>query len=313
VAAEPEELARRSSRLWRQLRTNPGFWIGLICVAVLVVAALAAPWLAARDPIVSIRGTGLSATGAPMGPSAEFWFGTDRLGRDYFSRMLHGARTSLTVALGANLAAAIIGTAVGAVAAYAGTPRLGLRFGRRQFTLAIPAEALLMRVTDALLALPAILFAIALAAVLGPSLLLLFAIIAALLWTTTARIVFNQVRVVLARDFIEAARAIGVRGSRILWRHVIPHVIPVMVVYTTLGIAVVILFEATLSFLGVGVPPPAPSWGSMIAEHATYYRTDPRLLLLPGGAIAVSVLAFSLLGDAVRDALDPRLTAGPIG
>lgn len=307
--AEHEAELAASSRVWRHLRRNPAFWIGLAAATVLILLAIGAHWVARYDPNFAIRGSGLTADGRPVGPSGEFWLGTDRLGRDYLSRLVHGARTSLLVALGANAVASIIGTAVGAVAAYAGAPRLRVSAFGRDVVFFVPVEALLMRLTDTLLSLPALLLAIALAALLGPSLLLLSIVIAGLLWTTTSRIVFSQVRVILAHDFIEAARALGASWWRVLMRHVLPHLIPILVVYATLGIAVVVLFESTLSFLGAGVPPPAASWGTMIAEHASYYRSDPRLLILPGGAIAVTVLAFNLLGDALRDALDPRVSS----
>jgi peptide/nickel transport system permease protein len=297
------------SRVWQHLRRSTAFWVGAVATVAIVALALGADWVARYDPNFAIRGPGLTSDGRPVGPSGEFWLGTDRLGRDYLSRLLHGARTSLLVALGANLVAAVIGTIVGATAAYAGSPRFELRVRRRTVMVTIPVEAILMRLTDALLSLPLLLLAIALAALLGPSLALLTIVIAALWWTTTARIVFNQVRVILSQDFIEAARAIGAGPWRILIAHVLPHLVPIVLVYATLGMAAAILFESTLSFLGAGVPPPAASWGTMIAEHASYYRSDPRLLVLPGAAIAVTVLAFNLLGDAMHDALDPRVAS----
>jgi peptide/nickel transport system permease protein len=307
--AEHEVEIAAASRVWRHLRGNPAFWIGLTAATALIVVAIGAHWVARYDPNFAVRGSGLTADGRPVGPSAEFWLGTDRLGRDYLSRLVHGARTSLLVALGANAVASVIGTAVGATAAYAGAPRVRILAFGRQFVFFVPVEALLMRLTDALLSLPVLLLAIALAALLGPSLLLLSAVIAGLLWTTTSRIVFSQVRVILAHEFIDAARALGAGWWRLLMRHVLPHLIPVLIVYATLGIAAVVLFESALSFLGAGVPPPAASWGTMLAEHASYFRSDPRLLILPGAAIAATVLAFNLLGDALRDAVDPRVSS----
>ncbi len=163
-----------------------------------------------------------------------------------------------------------------------------------------------MRLTDVVLAFPALLVAIALVAIIGPSLGLVILVIAAVLWTATARIMYNTSLVVLSSDFVVAATAIGVSDRRMIGRHLLPHLVPLIIVYATLGIAAAILFEATLSFLGVGVPPPAPSWGGMIIEHVGYYRTDPRVVALPGLAIMVTILAFNLLGDALADALDPR-------
>lgn len=297
----------RGSPAWRHLRRNPAFWIGAIAVILIVAAAAAAPIIAPYDPNFAIRETGL-VNGQPVGPTAEFWLGTDRLGRDYLSRLLHGARTSLLVALSATTVAAVLGTTVGMVAAVAGTRRVRIG-GSRGFEIVIPVEAALMRLTDAFLSFPTLLLAIALAALFGASLLLLSVVIAGLLWTTTARVIFSQTRGILTLDFIEASRALGVGQRRLLTRHVLPHLLPLVVVYTTLGIAAVVLFESTLSFLGAGVPPPAASWGTMIAEHGSYYRTDPRLLILPGAAIVVTTLAFNLLGDALGDALDPRLSS----
>ena len=153
---------------------------------------------------------------------------------------------------------------------------------------------------------PRSLVAIALVAIVGPSLGLVIVVIAAILWTATARIMYSTSLVVLSSDFVVAATAIGVSDARMIIRHVLPHLVPLIIVYATLGIASAILFEATLSFLGVGVPPPAASWGGMIIDHVGYYRTDPRVVALPGLAIMATILAFNLLGDALADALDPR-------
>ncbi|MDQ2689842.1 MAG: ABC transporter permease [Chloroflexota bacterium] len=295
-------LAGSSARTWRVLRSDPSFWIGAAVVSILVLLAAAADLVAPYDPNLAIRGSGLTPAGDPVGPSAEFWLGTDRLGRDYLSRLLHGARTSLTVGIGANVIATLLGTIVGSLAAFVGTRSVGI--GRSRLTISV--EAILMRFTDVVLSLPALLLAIALVAVIGPSLLLVVIVIGGLLWTTTARIVYNRMRLLRELEFVVAARALGASNFRILWRHVLPHVVSLIVVYATLGIAGAVLFEAGLSFLGVGVPPPSASWGVMISEHASYFRTDPRLLALPGLAIMLTVLAFNLFGDALRDALDPH-------
>ena len=294
------------SRVWRALRRDGSFWAGATVIVLLLVLAAGANVIAPYDPNFAIRGSGLTPAGDPVGPSAEFWLGTDRLGRDYWSRLLHGARTSLTVGIGANLVATIVGTIVGSVAAFAGSPIIRLGVARRSKAFTFPIEAILMRITDVVLSLPVLLLAIALVAIMGPSLLLVVLVIGGLLWTTTARIVYSRMRVLRELEFVVAARSVGVSSYRILWRHVMPNVVSLIVVYATLGIAAAVLFEASLSFLGVGVPPPAASWGVMISEHASYYRTDPRLLVLPGAAIMLTVLSFNLLGDALRDALDPH-------
>lgn len=300
------DLVSAPSRIWRELRGDASFWAGAIVVVLLLVLAAGADVVAPYNPNFAIRGSGLTPAGDPVGPSAEFWLGTDRLGRDYWSRLLHGARTSLTVGIGANLVATVLGTIIGSVAAFAGSPtlRIGLRGRGRRFSL--PIETILMRFTDVVLSLPVLLLAIALVAIIGPSLLLVVVVIGGLLWTSTARIVYGRMRLLRELEFVVAARALGASSYRILWRHVLPHVVSLIVVYATLGIAAAVLFEAALSFLGVGVPPPAASWGVMISEHASYYRTDPRLLVLPGAAIMLTVLSFNLLGDALRDALDPH-------
>lgn len=307
IGAETDEglevdLVSAPARIWSQLRADASFWAGAVVVAALIGLAAGANLIAPYDPNFAIRGTGLMPNGDPVGPSAEFLLGTDRLGRDYWSRLLHGARTSLTVGIGANLVATILGTLVGSVAAFAGTVTVSI--GRRR--IGIPVEIILMRLTDVVLSLPALLLAIALVAIIGPSLLLVVVVIGGLAWTVTARVVYGRMRLLRELEFVVAARALGASGYRILWRHVLPHVVSLIVVYATLGIAGAVLFEAILSFLGVGVPPPAASWGVMIAEHSSYYRTDPRLLVLPGAAMMLTVLAFNLLGDALRDAVDPH-------
>jgi peptide/nickel transport system permease protein len=303
-ATDVEPRADRNTA-WRRLRRDPWFWIGGGIVALILLAALLAPLVAPYDPTFGfrVRDGGLMPNGDPVGPGSQFLLGTDRLGRDVLSRLIYGARTSLTVGLAANVVATLFGSAVGATAGFVGNPRA--RIG--PISLRLPVETLLMRMTDVLLSLPALLIAIALAAVVGPSLGVVVFVIAAILWTTTARIVYGRVLDIKRRDFIEAAEALGAPPWRILLRHVLPHVTPLVVVYATLGIAATILFEATLSYLGVGVPPPTPSWGAMIAEHTSFYASEPRLVLLPGLAIVITILAFNLLGDALRDALDPQL------
>jgi peptide/nickel transport system permease protein len=295
---------RATPRAWGYLRTNPTFWIGAIGVLLIIGAAIFAPLLAPHDPNLQFRGEGLTKTGDPLGPSAKFPLGTDKLGRDEMSRLLYGARTSLTVGIIANTLSVVVGLAVGTLAAYArGRPMRIDAFGRE---LLIPIETILMRTTDAFLAFPALLVAIALVAIVGPSLGLVIVVIAGILWTATARIMYSTSLVVLSSDFVLAATALGVSDWRMIRRHLLPHLVPLVMVYATLGIAMTVLFEATLSFLGVGVPPPTPSWGSMIIEHVGYYRTDPRVVALPGLAVMATILAFNLLGDALADALDPR-------
>jgi len=290
--------------VWTALRGDPMFWVGFALVVLVVGVAVLAPVLAPFDPNHQFRREGLAATGDPLGPGPKFLLGTDRTGRDYLSRLMFGARTSITIALVANGIATLIGVAVGSIAAYAGSPQVRIPLTRRY--VGLPVEAVLMRLTDLALSFPALLLAIALAAVVGASIGSVILIIGAILWASLSRIVYGRVRVIRNAAFVEGARALGASSPDILLRHILPHLVPLVVVYAALGIAATVLFETALSYLGAGVPGPTATWGTMIADHISWYATDPRLVLLPGVAIMLTVLGFSLLGDAIRDALDPR-------
>ncbi len=303
---EPALRADPGSGTWRALRRDGSFWVGLGLAALIVGLSLAAPVLAPHDPDEAFRDL-MPPDGSALPPSAAFPLGTDPDGRDYLSRLLFAARATLLVGVGANLVAVCVGVLVGLVAGYAGTVRVPLPFGRH---LPIPVEGSLMRLTDVALAFPALLLAVAASAVLGRSLGLVAVIIAAVLWTTTARLVYGRVRTLRTAEFVIAARALGTRDRHILRRHLLPFVLPLVLVYGALGIATTIAFEASLSFLGAGTPASEPTWGRMLAEAVPWYRTDLRLPLLPGLAIALTVLAFTLLGEAVRDAAEPRAGRG---
>ncbi len=290
------------TRAWRILRRDPLFWVGFCLATLIVGASLLAPLLAPHPPDQEFRDL-LPPDGTALPPSAMFPLGTDVAGRDYLSRLLYAGRSTLLVGLVANLAAVSLGTLVGLVAGYSGTVRLAKVRG---MAVSVPVESVLMRITDIGLAFPVLLLAIAVTAVLGQSLLLVGVIIAAVLWTTTARLVYGRVLQLRTADYIAAAIALGVQGPRIIRRHILPHVLPLVVVLFSLGIAGTILFEASLSFLGAGAPISTPTWGRLLADHVTWYRTDLRLPLLPGLCIFGTVLAFNLMGDALRDALDPR-------
>ena len=265
--------------------------VGGALVALVVAVAIVGPWAAPRDPIRQDVRRGLAADGAPVGPGRAFVLGTDALARDELSRLLFGARVSLTVGVIATAIALLFGGAAGILAGYfRGWP-----------------DTLLMRLADVVLAFPFLLLCIAVVGVVETrSLVTVCAILGALGWTTIARAVRGKVLSLREQPYIEAARALGLGDGAILWRHVLPNVLGTILVLGSLGLAGTVLAESVLSFLGVGVPPPTPSLGSMISEGQPYYRIAPRLIFLPGGLILVIVLAFNLLGEGLRDALDPR-------
>ena len=262
--------------------------LGLIIMLICVGGALFARWLAPFDPYEQFF-DGLTIEGAPMPPNATFWFGTDLLGRDLFSRVLYGAQTSLIIGLAANGAALLIGTLVGVTAGY--------------FRGII--GAVLMRFTDLMMAFPALLLAICLAAIFSPSLWIVAMVIAFVNWVQTARVIFTETSSLAERDYIAAEKTLGAGHGRILFRHILPHLVPTLIVWGTLGISTTVLLEATLSFLGIGVQPPMPSWGNIIFENQTYFQSAPWLVFIPGAAILLLALAFNLVGDALRDILDP--------
>lgn len=273
---------------WRRFRRDRVAVVGMAVIAIFVLAAFAAPVLAPYDPSEQFF-DGLTPEGSPLPPSTHFWFGTDTNGRDQFSRLLYGARTSLLIGIVANGLAVTVGTALGLVAGYV----------RGIYGAAI------MRFTDLMMAFPPLLLAIALAAILKPGLNIIILVIALVNWVQIARVIYTETVALSEREYIEAARALGAGTTRILLRHMLPHLIPTVLVYGTLGIATTVLLEAMLSFLGRGVQPPTPAWGMMIFESQSYFLSAPWLVFVPGAAILVLALAFNLVGDGLRDALDP--------
>ena len=273
----------------RPLLRNHAALFGLAVIVLMTLAALLAPELAPYPPGEQFF-DGLTLEGAPLPPNERFWLGTDLLGRDLLSRLIFGARTSLIIGIVANGVAVLVGTLFGVVAGY-----LGGWIG-----------AGIMRFTDLMMAFPALLLAIALAAIFSPSLWIVALVIAMVNWVQVARVVYTQTRALVEKDFIEASRALGAGPLRILARHVLPHLLPTMLVWGTLGIATTVLLEATLSFLGIGVQPPTPSWGNIIFENQTYFTTAPWLVFIPGAAILMLALSFNVVGDALRDILDPK-------
>ncbi len=287
AAAAPSRPLRARSVLARLMR-RPAALFGLVVIAVVVTAAVLAPLVAPHDPGEQFF-EGLTLEGAPLPPNARFWFGTDLLGRDLLSRLIYGAQTSLIIGVVANGLAVVIGAIIGIVAGYF----RGI------------VGTVLMRFTDLMMSFPALLLAIVLAAIFKPSLWIVVLVIAMVNWVQVARVIYTETRSLAQREFIEAERALGAGPLLILWRHILPHLVSTIVVWATLGISTTVLLEATLSFLGIGVQPPTPSWGNIIFESQTYFATAPWLVFIPGAAIILLALAFNLLGDALRDILDP--------
>ncbi len=281
-----EGAARRSviARLIRRPTAVFGFSLIVLTVGAAVLAPVISPYAPEAQHF-----DGLTIEGAPLPPGGAYPLGTDLLGRDLLTRIIHGARTSLVIGLAANGLALLIGTLVGVTAGYF-----------RGWT-----GAVLMRFTDLMMAFPALLLAICLAAIFQPSLWIVALVIALVNWVQTSRILYTETTSLTEREFIAAERAIGAGHGRILFRHILPHLLPTMIVWGTLGISTTVLLEATLSYLGIGVQPPMPSWGNIIFENQTYFQAAPWLVFFPGAAILLLALSFNLLGDALRDVLDP--------
>jgi len=284
---------------WRRLRRDRAAMFGATLVMIIILVAILAPILSPHDPTEQFR-DGLTPDGQPM-PStlltsgdSRFPLGTDANGRDLLSRILYGARISLVVGVLANMMAVTIGTLVGSVAAY---------FGGW-------VEIFLMRFTDMMMAFPTLLLAMTLVAILKPSIWIIILVIGVVYWTWIARVIYGQVLALRDRDFVIAARALGAGRIFGLVRHILPQLLPTVIVWGTLGIATNVMLEASLSYLGIGVQPPMPSWGGMIQQGQSFYRTAPWLVIFPGLAIMLTVFAFNLFGDGLRDALDPTQRGG---
>jgi peptide/nickel transport system permease protein len=273
--------------LWRQLRRRKTAVAGLVLAALVVTAAALAPILAPADPLV-MTASRFAA------PSAEAWLGTDQFGRDLASRLLHGARVSMVVAFSAVLAAALVGTAIGLLAGYLGGT----------------VDHALMRGVEVLMAFPTLLLALAVVATFGGSLGNLVLAIAIAYVPIFSRVVRGSALSLRHLDFVQAARALGAGDSRIMLRQILPNILAPIIVQGTFNLSTAIMIEAALSFLGLGVQPPTPSWGTMLSEARGFMELDPWLAVAPGGAITVAVLAFNLFGDGLRDILDPRLAGG---
>ncbi len=272
---------------WRRLLRNPQVVVAGGVLGILIVVAAFGPFLLpyrydqqelALDKVLAA-------------PSPQHWLGTDPLGRDVLTRIIYGARASLAIGIIVVLLDVAIGTALGLIAGYKG--------GRW--------DTFLMRVTDMMFAFPDILLAILIMAMMGRNVFNIFIALGIVSWPPMTRLVRGEVLALREREFIEAARAIGVPDRRIMMRHLLPNLFSPIMVAATVSIGGIILAESTLSFLGIGIQPPYPSWGTMINEGREYLRTNPALVLYPSIVLAVTVLAFNFLGDGVRDVLDPRL------
>ncbi len=269
---------------WVRLKKNKLAVAGLIIVLALIFISIITPWIAPYG--YEEQNLELGATP----PSLAHWFGTDVFGRDLLTRVMYGGRVSLAVGVIATTVALLIGVTWGTIAGYVG--------GR--------TDVVMMRIVDALYALPFIIFIILLMVVFGRSLLLLFLAIGAVEWLTMARIVRGQVLSIRNQEFIEAARSMGLSTSHILLKHVVPNSLGPIIVYATLTVPQVMLLEAFLSFLGLGIQPPQSSWGLLISGGAEVMEDSPWLLIFPGLALSITLFALNFLGDGLRDALDPK-------
>jgi peptide/nickel transport system permease protein len=286
--AIPEALPRhrgRSAAFWLFVRKNPLGAVGGLLVLVLLAAALFADTVATHNPV-------RTSTRVLVAPGAEFWLGTDNLGRDLWSRVVHGSRISLLVGLASTLLGAVVGGLVGLISGYIGGT----------------TDLLAQRLMDIMQALPILVLALVLAAALGPSLTNTIIAISVVIAPRAARVVRASVLAIREFVYVESARALGVGHGRVAWRHILPNTFGPFIVLVTAQLGGAILAEAALSFLGLGVPEPYPSWGRMLSiAAAEYAQKAPWLVVYPGLAISLAVFGTNLLGDALRDSLDPRL------
>jgi peptide/nickel transport system permease protein len=270
-----------------RMRRNKLAMIGLVIVILLVLAAVFADVIADYDTVVIKQNVAIRL----QGPSAAHWFGTDEFGRDIFARIVHGARISLMVGLVAVSIALALGGTLGAIAGYFGGA----------------VDNIIMRIMDIFLSIPILLLAIMIVSALGSSMLNLMIAIGISSMPTFARVTRASVLSVKDQDYIEAARAIGATNRKIILRHILPNCLAPIIVQATLRVATAILSTASLSFIGLGIQPPAPEWGAMLSSGRSYIRDAPHIVVIPGLVIMITILALNLLGDGLRDALDPKM------
>ena len=289
--------AARNRTLWgdalRRLLKNKLAVVAFFWIVFIVLVALSADlWVPQTFGNPTYLDTTMAATNQRLAPSSVHPFGTDSVGRDAFSRVIYGARISLAVGIIATGISTLLGLVLGALSAYFG----GIW------------DTIIMRLADVFMAFPYTLFVIALLAVLGPGFINVFIALGLLGWTSVARVLRSAILQVKENDYVSAARALGASGLRIILRHILPNSLASVIVYATMSIGTAILTESALSFLGLGIQPPTPSWGLMISEGRNYLNTAPWLVFCPGAAILLTVLAFTLLGNGLRDALDVKET-----
>ena len=285
----PSEVTLTHETGWDRFRKNRAALVGLGIIIMIFIVTIFAHFLAPYSPYTTF-GDGLTPYGAPVPPSAKFILGTDDLGRDVLSRLIYGARISLQVGIIAAGVSLTLGTLLGVIA--------GFRGGW--------LDVLIMRITDAMLAFPFLLFVILVVSILKPSVTVIYVVIGVLGWAKVARVARGQTLSIAQNSYVEAARTVGASAWHIIFWHIIPNIVGPVVIFATLQVGNYIIMEGALSYMGVGVPPPIPSWGSMIYTGQQYYQTAPWLIIFPGLMITLTVIGFNLIGDGLGDALNPR-------